>query len=142
MENENILTSDFEELALNCFKFLQTDYGFSNPLFERGNCFENIGYTKGTLGVLLSYDALDQICTIYFFDSSKGFPPENKVIKSDYYARYKDLPPYKPSELNLPNPRLKSGFLQEGGLEIGISNNAKILNRYFKPILETDAFIQ
>ena len=72
----------------------------------------------------------------------KGFPPENKVIKSDYYAIYKYLTTYKPSELNLPNPRLKSGFLQEGGLEIEISNNAKILNRYFKPILETDAFIQ
>ncbi len=77
-----------------------------------------------------------------FFDSSKGFPPENTVMDFNYYARYKNLPPYKPSELNLPNPRLKSGFLQEGGLEIEFSNNAKILNRYFKPILETDAFIQ
>lgn len=142
MKNENILTSDFEELALCYFEFLQTDYRFSNPLFERGSTFENIGYTKGTLGVLLSYDALDQICTIYFFDASNGFPPENKVIIDyAYYARCKSLPAYNPRELNLPNPRLKNGFLREGGLEIEVSNNAKILSKYFRPILETDVFV-
>lgn len=141
MKNENILTRDFEEFALRDFEFLRLDYGFSNPLFERRDTFENIGYTKGSLGILLSYDALDQMCSIYFFDAYNGFPPENLIIDFKYYARYKNLSAYNPSGLNLPNPRLENGFLCEGGLEIEVSNNSKILNKYFKPILKTDVFI-
>ena len=82
------------------------------------------------------------MCTIYFFDTSNGFPPKDKItIDYAYYAGYKSLPAYNPRELNLPNPRLKNGFLREGELEIEVSNNAKILSIYFRPILETDVFV-
>ena len=141
MKKENYLTIDFERIALEEFKFLQTDYGFSDPLFDRHDTFENIGYEKGRLGVLVSYDAIDRWCTIYFFDSSKGFPPEKHIIKSDYYERYKELLPYNPRELKLPDSHQKNGFLRDGGLPIEVSNNAIILKTYFGPILRTDEFI-
>lgn len=140
VQKDNYLTKDFEEIALKEFKFLQDEYGFSEPMFERNKMYENIAYTKGSLGVLLSYDALDSMTTLYFFDVSKGFPPDVMVGENTYYNRYENLQNYNPKKLNLMNPHLKNGFLREGGLELDISNNVKVLKAYFDPILKTDTF--
>ena len=155
---EDYLIKGFEEAALREFKFLQDEYGFSEPMFERNKMYENIGYAKGTLGILFSYDALDRWCTIYFFDASKGFPPRVEahdrhlrsweevllgpiVIDHDYYSRYEGLPPYNPKKLNLTDPHQKNGLPKHDAHIIGVKNAVDILRVFFDPILKTDTFI-
>lgn len=139
-DNGERLTKGFEGAVLKEFKFLQDKYGFAEPRLKRGGIYENIEYTKGSLGIGLSYDALNGICATYFFDASLKVPLE-MLAPSEYHSRCEGLPPYNPQSLKLPEIREKNGVLKPNSDSIGVKNESIRLKAFFEPILKTDVFV-
>ena len=139
-DNGERLTKGFEGAVLKEFKFLRDKYGFAEPRLKRGGICENIEYTKGSLGIGISYDALDGVCATYFFDASLE-KTQDMLAPSEYHSRCAGLPQYNPQSLKLPEIREKSGALKPNSDSIGVKNEAICLKAFFEPVLKTDVFV-